>query len=277
MLEEFVYVNHMGGVFGSQDVFVKSCDLRDYSWNYDTLNSKISRFYRPITKRKITLAIVGTSEQWGSEDVTFYKNELFAITEMDVEAKIPGYVWIGDFWTRGYIIASKKRNYLVNSRYCEIELTLVSDDPAWYRDYWYEFYQTPRTDAGEGYDYPFEYPYGYSTKSKTTQYIDCDSISGNEFDMYIYGPVTNPSIKIGEHEYSINGTVGPDEMLKISSLDKKITLYTPIGEELNWFDRRSRDSYIFEKIPSGYHTVSWDGSFGFELGVIEKRSEPEWT
>lgn len=277
MLEEFVYVNHMGYVFGFQDVFVKSCDLRDYSWNYDTLNSKISRFYRPITKRKITLAIVGTSDQWGSEDVTFYKNELFAITEMDVEAKIPGYVWIGDFWTRGYIIASKKRNYLVNSRYCEIELTLVSDDPAWYRVYWNEFYQTPSTDAGEGYDYPYEYPYGYSTKSKTTQYIDYYSINGIEFEMCIYGPATNPSIKIGDHEYSINGTVGPDEMLEINSLDKKITLYTPTGEMLNWFDRRSRDSYIFEKIPSGHLAVSWDGSFGFDLNVIEKRSEPEWT
>ena len=275
MLEKFIYENHLGKRFYGLEngVYLNYSDLRDYSWSYDTMNSRISRFYRSITDRKLPLVVVGKSEN----EAVAVKNKLSELAEADIEAMIPGKIFVGDYYTQGYITASSKSEYLINKRYCKIDMTLTSDDPAWYLEQTYRFLPTPSSVAGEGYDYPFDYTYDYETKARTTQNIECDSVRANAFRLVIYGAVSNPSIKIGGHKYSINGAIGTGETLVIDSLTKKITLTSQTGQKINWFDRRNRDSYIFEPIPAGRNNISWDGSFGFDLTVIEKRSEPRWT
>ena len=272
MLDKFIYENHLGQRFEEDCVYLNYSDLRDYLWSFDTMNSRISRFFRPITERKLPLTIVGKS----GDEATAIKNKLLEIAEVDIVAMIPGKVYSGEYYTQGYITGSAKSKYLINKRFCRLDLTLTSDDPTWYRERLHRFYPTANTVAGEGRDFPFEYSYDYITKARTTQNIECDSISSNAFKIVVYGAVENPSIKIGGHEYSINGTVGTDEMLLIDSLSKKITLTAQTGQKINWFNRRSRESYIFEQIPAGINNVSWDGTFGFDLTVIEKRSEPRW-
>ena len=130
--------------------------------------------------------------------------------------------------------------------------------------------------SGGGSDYPYDYAYDYAT-SKTGGIIVCNSIRANAFRMRIYGEATNPTVVISGQVYKINGKVAKGETLLIDSLSKTITLTTATGEKVNWFNNRSRDSYVFEPIPAGQNTVEWDGSFGFNLTVIEKRSEPRWT
>ncbi len=272
MHDRFTYENHLGQRFEEDCVYLNYSDLRDYLWSFDSMNSRISRFYRPISERKLPLVIVGKT---GSE-ATEIKNRLFEIAEADIAAMIPGKVYSGEYYTQGYITGSTKSEYLRNKRFCKINLTLTSDDPAWYRERLHRFLPTPNTIAGEGYDFPFDYSYDYRTKVRTTRNIECDSISGNAFKIVVYGTVVNPAIKIGGHEYTINGTVGTGEMLLIDGLLKKITLTSQTGQKLNWFDRRNRDKYIFKPIPAGINNVSWDGTFGFDLTVIEKRSEPRW-
>lgn len=137
MLDNFVFENHLGERFVGLEngVYLNYSELRNYSWNYDTINSRISRFYRPITKRKIPLVIYCASD----EEAVEVKNRLMELAEMDVEAKIPGKVFVGDYYTNGYVTASKKSEYLTNKRLCKIELTLTSDDPAWYSEETYVF------------------------------------------------------------------------------------------------------------------------------------------
>lgn len=128
----------------------------------------------------------------------------------------------------------------------------------------------------KGFGYPFDYPYDYSV-SHLSRNIVCDSVGSCDFKLLIYGEAVNPSIVIGGHVYAINGTIGKGETLLIDSLTKTITLTTALGNKVNWFDKRGRKDYIFESIPSGTNPVNWSGSFGFDLTVIEKRSEPRWT
>lgn len=137
MLDNFIYENHLGQRFVGLDngVFLNYNDLRDYKWDYDTINSRISRFYRPITDRKLPLVIKCDSE----DDAVKVKNRLLELAEADIEAKIPGKIFVGDCYTNGYITASVKSEYLITKRYCKIELTLTSDDPAWYREQTYVF------------------------------------------------------------------------------------------------------------------------------------------
>ena len=126
-----------------------------------------------------------------------------------------------------------------------------------------------------GMGYPYDYPYDY-VLSLVTNNIVCDSTGSSDFRLLIYGEAVNPSIVIGGHAYAINGTIGKGETLLIDSLNKSITLTTSAGNKINWFDKRGRKDYIFEPIPSGKNLVTWSGEFGFDLTVIEKRSEPRW-
>lgn len=276
MLEKFIFENHLGQRFEGlpNGVFLNYNDLRDYSWSYDTINNRISRFYMGTKSRKLPLVVKCKSD----EEAVAVKNRLHELAEADIEAKIPGKIFVGDYYTNGYITASTKSNYLIKKRLCYIELTLTSDDPAWYREQTHTF--LPGTGSsigiGGGTDYPYDYPYDYALSLKG-QKIVCDSVGSNAFRLLIYGEAVNPSVVIGGHVYAINGTIGKGETLLIDSLSKKITLTTAFGNKINWFDKRGREDYIFDPIPAGQNTVSWLGSFGFDLTVIEKRSEPRWT
>lgn len=274
MLDNFIFENHLGQRFVGLEngVYMNYSDLRDYSWEYDTINSRISRFYRPITERTIPLVVANPS----AEEAVKVKNRLLELAEADIEAMIPGKIFVGDYYTNGYITASAKGEYLINKRYCKIDLILTSDDPVWYREQMQSFFpHTGSSVAAGGTDYPYDYPFDYSVSQKG-QTIVCDSIRANAFKLRIYGATENPTITIGGHVYSVDGDIKAGETLLIDSLTKTITLTKADGTKVNWFDKRNRDSYIFQEIPAGQHTVIWNDSFGFDLTVIEKRSEPKW-
>lgn len=274
MLENFIFENHLGQRFEglANGVYLNSNDLRDYHWKYDLINSRISRFYRDTTSRKLPLTVICKTDA----EAVNVKNRLLEIAEVDIEALLPGKIIIGDYYTYGYITASVKSNYMIKKRYCKIELTLTSEDPSWYREETCIFRSESPDSSESTADYPFDYKWDYSAVLATNQ-IACNSISDNAFILKIYGEITNPTVTIGTHLYAINGTVKAGESLLINSLTKTITLTKATGEKENWFDMRNRNSYIFEPIPPGLHTVTRNGSFVVELTIIEKRSEPKWT
>lgn len=278
MLENFIYENHLGQRFVGLEngVYINSNDLRDYQWSFDTINGRISRFYRKTTNRKLPLTVMCKT---GDEAVSA-KNRLLEIAEADIEALIPGKIIIGDYYTKGYITESAKSNYMVSKRYCKIDLTFTSqdDDSMWYREETHIFSHDSGTQEadGSGADYPYGYSYDYAI-SRVVNRIVCNSIRENAFRLKIYGQITNPAVTINGHIYAVNGTVNTGETLLIDSMTKTITLTTALGNKINWFDKRNRESYVFQPIPAGINSVSCNGSFGFDLTVIEKRSEPKWT
>lgn len=276
MLDQFIYEDHLERRFVGLEhgVYLNYNDLRDYKWSYDTINSRISRFYRPVTSRSLPLIVAGKTEA----EAIYAKNRLLELAESDVVAKLPGKIHVGEYYTNGFITGSTKGDYLINKRICNIDLTLTSDNPAWYREQKHIFVPgvANDTDIIGGVDHPYDYPYDYSMSIKGRR-ITCDTVTDNAFKLLIYGEAENPTILIGGHEYSINGTIRLGETLMIDSLTKTITLTTASGSRVNWFDKRGRESYIFQPIPAGQSVVGWPGTYGFDLTVIEERSEPKWT
>ena len=275
MRDNFIYENHQGRTFSGLEngVYLNYSDLRNYDWKYDTINDKISRFYRPITTRKIPLQLRGKTDT----QATAVKNQLLELTDTDIIARKPGKIYIGEYYTNGYITSSRKSNYLLTKQYAQIDLQIVSDDPAWYREQHHSFLPGSDDDVAlaGGTDYPYDYPYDYPLALKG-QKIICESVDSNPFRLIIYGPIENPTLSIGDNIYRINGNVAAGEVLTIDSLSKTITLTLANGQKMNWFSKRDRNNYIFASIPSGQNSVSWSGKFGFDLTVIEKRSEPKW-
>lgn len=275
MLENFIFENHLGQRFiGLENgVYLNSNDLRDFSLSYDTLNGRISRFYKSVTSRKIPLIVLCNSDEKAVE----VKNKIFELSAADTEAKIPGKIFIGNYYLNGYVTESKKTDYNLKKRLCRIELTFTSDDDSWYSMTKHTFISGDNEtgNIGGNTDYPYDYPYDYALPLKGRNIV-CDTVGKSAFQLLIYGEAVNPTVIIGGHTYAINGTVGKGETLLIDSLTKTITLTTAYGNKVNWFDKRSRTQYIFEPIPSGQNTVSWLGNFGFDLTIIEQRSEPKW-
>lgn len=276
MRENFIFENHLGRRFVGIDngVYLNANELRDYSWDYDVINNRISRFYRGVTSRKIPLLVCCSTVEEANE----VRNRLLELAEADIDAMLPGKIFTGDYYTTGFITASKKTDYRTHGRFCKLDLTLTSPDPSWSRE---EVHVFGSTDSGasasrSGFDFPFDYDYDYSV-STTSRQVVCDTIKPSKFKLRIYGEVTDPAVMINDHAYKVNGRVKAGETLLIDSLNKTITLTTATGSKVNWFANRDRHDYIFEPIPPGVNNVIYNGSFKFDLIVIEERSEPRWT
>lgn len=274
-LNNFVYENHLGKRFDSlaNGMYLAHGDILDYSWNFDVINNRISRFYRPVTTKGLPLVVIGKTAAEAKEA----RNRLLEIVEADINAILPGKIYIGEYYTSGFITASKKSKYLFNERYCNLNLEFTTANPAWFTERTYIFVKENDDNAVATYgvDYPFDYSFDYATTVKNKR-INGGDIGNSKFRMKIYGDATNPTINIGGHIYSVNGTIKKGESLLIDSINKTITLTTTTGQKVNWFDKRNRESYIFEPIPPGNSSVNYGGAFGFDLTVIEERSEPKW-
>jgi hypothetical protein len=66
-------------------------------------------------------------------------------------------------------------------------------------------------------------------------------------------------------------------------LAKTIVMTTEQGDSTNQFGAGERGTgqdsgnYIFQPINPGETSVTWDGSFGFDLTVYEEEVAPEWS
>ncbi len=276
MLDNFIYENHLGQKFIGleNNVYLNYSELRDYSWSYDIINNKISRLYHSVRNRKIPLVIHCKTD----EEAVAVKNRLLEFTETDIYALKAGKVRIGEYYTQGFITESVKSDYLINKRLCRLDLVLTSENPIWYRETTQPFRKTAGSILGTsmGVDYPYDYEYDYVVHHMG-RVINCDSVGGGAFRLLIYGEAENPTVTIGRNNYTVKGRIEAGEILLIDGLTKTITLTTATGHKVNWFDKRSRDDYIFEPIQTGNSVVTWNGNFDFDLTIIEKRSEPKWT
>lgn len=272
MLEQLKYQNHMNEIFefGKDGIFVDSNDLHDYMWNVETKGQKISAFRRAVQTRKLPVVIICETEQEGIQA----KNKLHEVAEKDVLSMQPGRIIIGQYYFECYITASAKTDYLINKKYLHMDLTLTSDMPFWVTESVQSF-AVDSSPSEDSHGYPFDFPFDYPSATAATDLTNA-SFTASNFRIIIYGEAVNPSITIAGHTYQVNCTVNAGEFLTIDSVSKKIYVTSGTGAITNVFNLRNKDSYIFEKIPSGQNSVAWDSTFNFDVILIEERSEPKW-
>lgn len=83
-------------------------------------------------------------------------------------------------------------------------------------------------------------------------------------------------VKIGDNTYQVNVSLNASERLEIDSRRKTVKLVHTDGYAENVLWSAVKEYYIFEKIASGTQIIAWNGSFSFDLILIDKRSEPLW-
>lgn len=275
MLEQLKYKNHLNEViaFGKDGIYVDTNELHDYEWTVTQKNNRITALDRSISKNKLPVIVICDTEAAGIAA----KNKLMEVAEKDVLALKHGKIIIGDYTFQCFITKSQKKDYLVSKRYLKLTLTLTTDFPYWVKETTFVFRKLGEgSEGGKTLDYPFDHPFDFFSGmgSKT---LDNTGFVGTNFRMIIYGAVSNPTVYISGHEYTVNCDIATNEYLTIDSIKKTITKTANDGTVTNVFNSRNRNSYIFEKIPTGNNTVFWQGDFGIDITLLEERSEPKWT
>lgn len=272
MIEEFIYKNHMNEkiAFGKDGIFANTSDLHDFSWNVKSKNDRISGFKKGIVKKTIPILIVCNNEEEGIRK----KNLIFECPEKDVLTEKYGKIIIGDYHLKCFVTASKKSEYLTDKRMLKTSLEITTDLDAWVKETTTTFGYGHGTE-GNNLDFNNDFPMDYTSNLNGKTLNNTDFMDTN-FRMVIYGACENPEVVINGHSYNVNVTIEANEYLTIDSIEKTIVLTHADGSTENCFNKRNRESYVFEKIPSGVSGVS-SGHFKFDVTLLEERSEPKWT
>ena len=254
MLEQLKYMNHLNEVFefGKDGIFVDENNLHDYSWNVTKKNNRISALDYTVTNKSLPLVIICNT----AEEGIAARNKLFEVVEKDVLALQYGRIIVGDYYFKCYVTKSQKEDYLLSRRYMKLTLTLTTDAPYWVKEISFSFSRSGDGSGGSGFlDFAFDYPIDYAPNAAIEQVNNTGFVN---------------------HLYQVNCAVLDGEYLTVDSVTKKIMRTQNAGASVNEFKNRNKESYIFEKIPAGMVPVSWEGDFGFDVVLLEERSEPKW-
>ena len=276
MLDKARYTNHLNQSieFGSDGIFLSGSEMRNYEWLYDNNYDEITNFRKGVVKKKFKIIIMSSEPRPGIEA----RNRIFEIFEQDVLMNQPGRLYIDGYYCTCYMVASKKMKWNISQRYLEIEATMATDSPDWVRESTFNYKKSEdgaqKSDSGIKI-YSYVYNYRYSNYNATDRLINT-AVIASVFILRIYGPVSNPLVMVGNNTYQVNVSIDDRERVEVSSKDKTIFLIRENGNKENVFWSASRQSYIFERIETGMSVISWNGSFDFDLVLVDKRSEPPW-
>ena len=199
---------------------------------------------------------------------------IYSVIAVDSEKGVYGKLYVNDTYLRCNIVTSKKTGWK-GFVYSEIELTFVAPELKWIQEVRKNFYPKSEIEV-EGLNFPFNFPFNFSRESRGAEKWKIDHVVPSDFQMIIFGPCDNPKIFINGHPYEMFCSLLENEYLVIDSKQGTITKYGANGIASNAFDERGFEYSVFEKIPSGTLSITWPGSFGFELILFVVRREPLW-
>lgn len=202
------------------------------------------------------------------------------VTDRDVAYGTPGRLEGPGGWSqRCYVIGQEPSERYHGYMRADVDVLLL--DGVWRRLVSESFGRgTLETDYGKGYEYGYPYDYGPSNSART---YEVDSAAPCPLRLVIYGYAVQPAVTIGGNLYSFDVTVPTGGYLLVDTRpDPTVTLVTADGRSSDAFACARRGAgkgsgqYAFEPLQPGLNTVSWDDSFGFDLGAYLEHSELPW-
>lgn len=272
------YVNSSGAsiVLNSGHYLVSGHDLRDFAWERKVSNrpsgfgGRVS-FTRPVQEKKISIGIRGRE--------LFAQNAaaLMALTEPDILNNTPGRLYLGDQYLICYLaVESKVNRYAEKSFWVSKDLTVLVVEPFWRTEKTYHFLIGTVEDIENAKRYDLKYDYRYIASASSGSIIN-DHYAPSQMIITVYGAAENPSITVGGNIYSVQASVSATQRIVIDQLQRRIESVSAAGDKTNLFDYRDKENDIFIPVSSGVQTVIYDGTFDFDITLVQQRSEPKWT
>ena len=253
----------------------------DYEWDYTKRDYRRGDIIAGFTKKIQTKSLVLHIASPNVDVRNLAIDNLNSAIEADIYEGTPGKIWLGDWFTYGYITAAKNENWQYGVPIIKKTITLAREQSSWYRQILKKSYEAnliiiepeewDKTYA-DMHDFQYDYMTDFDTR---VELVNPDALPSN-FILKIIGPAERPEITIGKNVIQFNYDVQDGCELVVDATKKTTIVYQPDGTQINVFGARNADYYIFERMPSGINTVEWDGSFSWEITLIEERSEPRW-
>lgn len=252
--------------------------LLSQKWSYKTISGanglgRVKNFFKDATERPLALDILADDET----DFNNIMSNLHKHFELDVRNLNPGRIYWNDYYKECFIFASSPSDFDENFESVTQNLTVLSVYDYWVKETTYNYDEENTEDIQYGLDYPFDYGMFDYTMSDVIEVLKNDCISSANFKLFFFGPCSNPSVIINEHEYElVDVELEEGEYACINSLTKKITKTSIDGDIENIFHTRNKESYIFEPIPEGTVSVIRAKNLQLAITVCDERGEPVW-
>lgn len=247
-------------------------DLRSVSWDYKAGFRDISYSTRGTREAGVTMALLSLSEA----------DSLRQAGDADVAKLTPGTLEADGWMQRAYVVGVSVKKVVGGGAVAKVTFLLL--DGVWRKGMTYEFRPGAGSGTvGMGHGYKYGYPYGYPYSVSTTREITVPQIVPSPFRIIVYGTAARPSVSIGGNRYQVNTDVPSGGYLVIDSIEGTVTKVAANGYRTNCLPDAvlgngiGSGSYIFEDVPAGTSTVSYDGSFGWDLTVYREEGAVPWT
>jgi len=254
--------------------------LRDFVWDYtysgypDGTGGSVSRFSR----HEKTKSFEVSAHAYTRAEIDDLLNRLHNMTELDIQNRTPGKLWLNRQYISCYLITSEITNKSKHMLFVTKKLTILPVIPYWCIEETKNFVAGgTESSSPYGKRYNGRYPHKYGTGYAQTTLDNTVGSWETPMILTIYGPAVNPSLSIGGHNYTLNTTIAPNERAVIDQLRKKIYKIGTTGIRSNLFNTRDKTNDIFQYAPVGMVPVLYNGDYSFDITLIHQRSEPLWN
>lgn len=208
-------------------------------------------------------------------------DRLFDVADRDMAAGTPGALECSGWSARCLLVGAEVG--AVFGPYHSATLKAVLLDGVWRRPHSASF--RPMQGVGSDWlDLPHDLPYDVAAPPPPS-FLEVPGESGGPVRIVVYGPAVDPYVSIGPNVYKVSCAVPAGGYLTIDPLSepKRVYVTDSQGVETDAYGKaelgggEGSGSYVFERLPAGWHPVSWSGAFGFDLTVYEERGELPWT
>ncbi|MDR3304505.1 MAG: hypothetical protein LBS85_00525 [Clostridiales Family XIII bacterium] len=272
------YINHK-----NERLFLSGGDFTAdgeslFDWRFEEVGEDyIIGFRQKVVLFQLPILIQGHSRTAFSENLKRIHN----VTGVDLANMRMGKLYIEDTdeYLPCYFTGSVKSGWFNDLREVAEVFDVVTDKPGWHKDFKYTFSAEVSIQDGNGFDYEYDHEYDYA-HGTSIQVLNLETVEGSDFELIIYGPVTNPEIHIGGNVYAIGTAANPitvysNGYITIDSLNTSVLHNAIDGHVYDRYNDRVKDHDIYAKIQPGANVIQTNCFF--DLYVKQKRSEPTWN
>lgn len=253
--------------------------LLEYSWEFESVEktdsgSTIIAARQKMKEQDIKVQVFADTE----EDFLAIQRNMVDMFDRDILAKHPGKLFWNDVYLNCYISGGKDEDFDEDFETTDKVLTITAENPFWIREQAVTLAKQ-ESEKSDGLNYPHNYPFNYAVEATGARSIEVDAIKDSEFCMIMYGPCSNPEVRVNGHRYGVKTDLLTGDYLMIDTRRKSI-IEMPVskvqnnGTVVNLFDYRLKEESILEKIKPGTNKIEWSGAFKVDLTIFTERSTP---
>lgn len=245
----------------SYEIAIREFDPYSSEWDYESIEKdfgiEINSFKKKAKIYNLALKLRGTIRTI-ADNLEILTRE----AEIDILHKVPGRLYVGDYYTEGYFVS---RTSGPATEYCGREVTLCWLAP---RSFWIKevSYYVPPVDI-DGLLEINTVP----ASLENPHYTECD------FLLKAYGPFDELFFYVNDNQYRVVTSCKDGEYLLLDTRNETIVKVDSSGNKTNAYASQVFTLDNFKKIPAGSNSIRYKRNYAIEITLFQERSEPKWN